>query len=348
MLTKRISIFYDNVIFYLQRHGGVSRYFSEMIKRMANYDDVNVTALKRFGILPRRLTRLNTMFVDFKLANNSYDLYHPTYYSENIKKRKGIKTVITVYDLTHELFLSRFKELGIGIRIKKESILNADHIICISKATKDDLMKIYSIEEKNVSVVHLGLSLTDNDSANMAFDRPHKPYLLYVGKRTGYKNFNILLKAFSLLDIKRDFDLICFGGGRFLPSELSEFRKLKLEKSIKYIEGPDGLLQLYYKNAYIFVLTSLYEGFGLPVLEAMANGCPVIASTGGSIPEIVGDAALLFSPDNTDDLSSCLKRMLDNHIRFTYVTKGKERVKSFSWDATALNTYKIYKRILNA
>lgn len=343
-----MNIFYDNTVFYLQRHGGVSRYFSELIKRIANYNDTNVTALARLNILPRRLLRINAMFIDFKLAARKYDIYHPTYYCDGITKKKSSKIVVTVYDMIHELFSSRFNELGINIGVKKNSILNADHIICISNITKRDLKKIYNITDDRISVVHLGASLNGNSSTNAEFNRPQRPYILYVGKRPSYKNFNILLKVFHLLGLSKDFDLVCFGGGKFLPNEVSEFRRLKLENSIRYIEGPDELLQFYYKNAHMFILPSLYEGFGLSVLEAMVNGCPVIASNGGSIPEIAGDAALLFSPEAADELSSCVKLMLnDSQQRNEYIKKGRERAKNFSWDKTAQETYNVYKKVLN-
>jgi len=344
-----MNIFYDNTIFSIQRYGGVSRYFSEIIKRITEYNDVSVDVFKGLSIPPHRFSKLNSILLDYKLLRNKYDIYHPTYYSALVKKRKGIKTIVTVYDMIHELYSSKFKILDNGINTKKKAILNADHIICISMTTKKDLMKIYNIKDEHISVTYLGMSLNNPDFLSARFDKSEKPYLLYVGRRPDYKNFKILLEAFSALNLKKDFDLVCFGGGMFSKNELAEFKKLQIEDSMKYTEGSDEVLRSYYKNARIFIYPSFYEGFGFPVLEAMANDCMVIASNGGSIPEIAGDAAMLFFPDNVDELSFSIKQAInDSHLREQYIKRGRERVKIFSWDKTAQETYQVYKRALKA
>jgi len=343
-----MNVLYDNMIFHLQKYGGISRYFSEIIKRITEYDDVNVDVFKGLSILPYRFSKLNNILLDCKLFRHKYGVYHPTYYSALVKKRKGIKTIVTVYDMIHELYSSKFKVmLARGIDIKKKSILNADHIICISNTTKKDLMKIYDIKDDCISVIHLGISLNSRDSTPLIFNKPQKPYILYVGMRNSYKNFNVLLNTFNALNLKKDFDLVCFGGGGFFKEEMLEFKNLGLEGSIRHIEGHDELLRAYYKNAGIFVCTSLYEGFGLPVLEAMGNDCMVIASNTGSIPEIAGDAAMFFSPNSIDELCSCLKQIInDNYIKEKYIKRGRERIKLFSWDKTARETYETYKKVL--
>lgn len=344
-----MNIFYDNTIFSIQRYGGVSRYFSEIIKRITEYDDISVDVFKGLSILPHRFSKLNKILLDYKLLRHKYDIYHPTYYSSLVKKRKAIKTIVTVYDMIHELYSSKFKILDNGIDTKKKSILNADHIICISMTTKKDLMKIYNIKDEHISVTYLGMSLNNSDFLSARFDKSKKPYLLYVGRRSDYKNFKILLKAFNALNLKKDFDLVCFGGGMFLKSELVEFKKLQIEDSIKYTEGSDEALCSYYKNAHIFIYPSLYEGFGFPVLEAMSNNCMVIASNGGSIPEIAGNAVMFFSPDKVDELCSCIKQAInDNHLKEEYIKRGRERIKIFSWDKTAQETYQVYKKALKA
>jgi len=346
-----MNICYDNTIFNLQRYGGVSRYFSEIIKRIAKYKDTSVDIFKGLSILQRRFSKFNNVLLDHKLLRHKYDIYHPTYYSALVKKRKGIKAIVTVYDMIHELYSSKFKILDNGIDIKKKCILNADHIICISMTTKRDLMRIYNIKDERISVTYLGVSLNNHEIASLipfARNDMKKPYLLYVGRRPDYKNFSILLNVFKMLNLKNDFDLVCFGGNMFSHDELSEFRKLQLENSIKYIEGPDEILSSYYKNAHIFIYPSIYEGFGFPVLEAMSNDCMVIASSGGSIPEIAGGAAILFSPDNADELGFSIKQAInDSRLREEYIKKGRERARLFSWDKTARETYNVYGKVLN-
>ena len=345
---KYMNIIYDNIIFNLQKYGGISRYFSEIIKRITKYDGARVDIFKGLSIMPRRFSKLRNTFLEYKLFRYKYDIYHPPYYSSWIKKRRGIKTIVTVYDMIHELYSSKFKIFDNGIETKRKSILNADHIICISMTTKKDLMKIYNIKDELISVTYLGTSLNNHNFVPLIFDNFHKPYILYIGNRRYYKNFNILLNAFNMLNLKKDFDLVCFGGGGFLKEEMLEFKNLKLESSIRHIEGHDELLRTYYKNASIFVYPSFYEGFGLPILEAMGNDCAVIASNAGSIPEIAGSAAMFFSPDKVDELCYCLKQIIsNNNIREEYIKRGKERIKLFSWDKTAQETYEVYKKVLS-
>lgn len=343
-----MNIIYDNTIYSLQRYGGVSRYFSELIKRIKGYNDVNVDIFKNLDVLPARLSRINEVLLNYKLFRHKGGLYHPTYYSSFVKKRKGVKTIVTVYDMIHELYLYKFKRFDSDIDVKKRSILNADHIICISAATRKDLMKIYNIKEEDASVIYLGVSLDDGGPGTSVFNKPRRPYILHVGKRGYYKNFNTLLSAFNALGLKKDFDLVCFGGERFSEEEIAEFKRFGMDDSVRYAEGDDRLLKDYYKNACIFIYPSLYEGFGFPLLEAMSNDCMVIASNGGSIPEVAGDAAMFFSPDKVDELCSCIKQVVnDSRLKDEYIKRGKERIRLFSWDKTAEETYNLYKKVLD-
>ena len=295
-----------------------------------------------------KLARLNNILVDWKLFTSKFDIYHPTYYSYAIKKRGNIKTVITVFDMIHELYLSGKENFKNDILIKKKSIMSADHIICISSNTKKDLQEIYNIDDELISVIYLGSPLLRKKFIEVNCSIPGKPYILYVGKRGGYKNFGILLKAFYMSNLKYDYDLVCFGGGKFKREEVLEFENLKLVDSIKHVEGEDNLLQFHYENAHVFIYPSLYEGFGLPALEAMTFGCPVIASNASSIPEIVDNAALLFSPNKVEELSNCIKKIFnDTKIRNDYIEMGKKRCKDFSWEKTVLETFHLYQKLLN-
>ncbi len=230
---------------------------------------------------------------------------------------------------------------------KKYSISRADHIICISEQTKKDLLKFYDVEEKKISVVHLGFSLTN--STKSYTNIINRPYLLYVGKRDGYKNFRDFLKAYSsLTHIKKDYDLVAFGGGRFSKDEELLIKKLNLQKkTIHQIEGDDSILANLYKYASLFVYPSLYEGFGIPPLEAMSFDCPVACSNTSSIPEVVGDAAKLFDPYSVKEIANAIEVVLmDSVLREEMIRKGQERTKLFSWESCAIKTYEIYKGLL--
>jgi len=248
--------------------------------------------------------------------------------------------------MIHEMFLSDYSPFKKDIEIKKSSILNANHVICISHTTKQDLKKIYGIPDNHITVVYLGGAL-NSGRGEVRFTKPNRPYILYVGKRDYYKNFRVLLTTFNNMMLKKEFDLICFGGGRFSESELAGFKKLGVEKAIFYHEGGDDLLRFYYKNSEMFVYTSKYEGFGLPVLEAMDNECVVIASRSGSIAEIAGDAAILFDSDSIAELESGITKVMnDKQVKKEYIAKGRERAKLFSWNNMAYETYKVYEKAL--
>ncbi len=338
-----LKIIYDDTIFNLQKYGGISRYFSEVIRRMKGNAGIDVSVFRGFK---GKLSRLNYIFSDYKINNDRYDIYHPTYYSYSVKKRRPIKTVVTVYDMIHELYLFNMPNLRSDIAVKKKSIMCADHIICISHNTKKDLQKIYNLGDGKISVIYLGVTVK-TDCADKKPNPSDRPYILYVGKRGLYKNFATLIDAFYSLKISADFDLVCFGGGPFLKAEAREFRKLNLQGSVRHAEGPDELLQSYYENASVFVYPSLYEGFGLPALEAMAFGCPVVAADTSSIPEITADAALLFSPQSVTELSSKLRVVInDRRMRDDLIKKGKERSKMFSWEKTAQETLSVYRKLL--
>ncbi len=340
-----MKIIYDNIIFNIQNYGGVSRYFSEIISRIAKFSGAGVSIFKG---MPAKLSRLNPILLDLKLRGRNFDIYHPTYYSPMVKKRSRVKTVVTVHDMTHELFLSNIKIHSNGIPTKKKCIISADHIICVSYNTKKDLQKIYGIEDSRISVIYHGTPFTYDKLQEYKVNGCNKPYLLYVGRRAGYKNFNALLNAFAALDIAGDFDLICFGGGRFTNEESREFKKLNLEKAIKYIEGPPELLKSHYENAFVLVYPSLYEGFGIPVIEAMYFGCPVIASNSSAIPEVAGGAALLFSAHDAGALSDSIRSIInDNKLRNDFIEKGKVRAGFFSWDKAATQTLEVYRKLLN-
>ena len=215
------------------------------------------------------------------------------------------------------------------------------------------MLRIYDIPESNISVAYLGYhSLPDVKSTyidNQTLNNSEKPFLLFVGQRGGYKNFLRFLKSFSISKkLVKDFDIIAFGGGKFSVDERRYISELGLkEKQVKNIQGGDNMLSVLYSKAMLFVYPSLYEGFGLPPLEAMDHSCPVICSNTSSIPEVVGKAALKFSPSNVEDISHAMEKVLYNSsIRADLILAGLEQTKSFSWEKCAADTLEIYRSIL--
>lgn len=363
-----MKLIYDYQIFSLQKHGGISRYFYEIISRLSNNEldsiyaflglNINEYGLENFrgkfsgffgckhAAIPKtgRLFGLvNNLVFSQYISRNAYDVYHPTYYSYLGSNYSG-RRVITVYDMIHEKYPRFFPSLDNTSRLKKAAVEKADGIICISESTKRDLIEIFAVPAQKIKVIYLSNSLIiDPVSIPIVSD----PYILYVGQRNGYKNFDLLLRAFAQSpQIKNNFKIACFGGGNITASEASLLKDLKIDNRIIMLSGSDDKLANLYKYASVFVYPSLYEGFGIPPLEAMHYGCPVLVAKTSSIPEVVGDAGWYFEPGNTEDLAVNLDKMLrDEAILSRLTNRGYQREKHFSWDRCAAETREYYRCI---
>ncbi|MBN1445119.1 MAG: glycosyltransferase family 4 protein [Candidatus Omnitrophica bacterium] len=362
-----MKILFDNQIFFSQRYGGISRYFTELIKHLNQYDDVEAVlpmTLSENIHLPRRLKlpldALCTMdfrgkyrmlrYINKRLSVNvlkkrKYDIFHPTYYdpyylSLDIQK----PVVITVFDMIHELFPSYFPPYDETRDMKKTAVGKADRIIAISQSTKKDLCLQLNVAPEKVTVIYLASSLSNVPLKKTAV--PEK-YLLFVGTRYGYKNFEFFITAIApLLKDKKVF-IFCAGGGAFNESEQKLFAETGLQDYIFYKEVSDEELKYCYKNAIAFVLPSLYEGFGLPVVEAFSCGCPVLLSDCSSLPEVAGDAGLYFNPLSKESIFSAVSIVLDTHFdRQKYIEKGYSLSKNFTWEKTTEKTLSLYRELL--
>jgi glycosyltransferase involved in cell wall biosynthesis len=368
-----MKIIYDYQAFNEQKYGGISRYICEIAKRIAKIEefDINILACsyinkhlesvdpnlvigKQRQHIPKTkllIDKLNAEFSKIWLKYNQPSILHETYYSINSVAPKGCKTVVTVYDMIHEKFNSILnnkldKKLSLA---KIEATKRADHIICISNSTKKDLLEILNINPNKVSVIHLGTSLDKKIQSNSELNAQYQPYILYVGQRGGYKNFARLLEAYaSNQNIKNDFQLICCGAKPFSRDELDLISKLGLnEKKIRHITTNDQTLIELYRQASAFIYPSLYEGFGLPILEAMSLECPVVCSNTSSLPEVAAEAAEYFDPYNTESIANALEKVLYSSERTNNLIElGKHRVKAFSWEACAEQTCALYRSLI--
>ena len=369
-----MKILYDHQIFSRQRYGGISRYFHEISNRIPDLegDEVEIFAPLHVNDYSRasqtnRLTGIRAPklpggalalgVVNMIMGNaivrprKNVAIFHETYYSMFDYAPSSAKRVITVYDMIHELFPESFSKTDMTRRIKQLAVLRADHVICISESTRRDLIRLMDIPIEKTSVVHLGHSLTKTNSQKILFPELRKPYLLYVGKRGGYKNFRCLLFAYGQsARLKREFSLVCFGGGNLTPDELSSLRSLGVNsEDVVCVNGNDAVLAGLYSSAAALIYTSLYEGFGIPPLEAMAHGCPVICTNTSSLPEVVGDAAALFDPHDQDRLRATIENVTSSKEMSTHLTSlGYDRITNFSWDKCARSTLNEYKRVLGS
>jgi glycosyltransferase involved in cell wall biosynthesis len=255
-------------------------------------------------------------------------------------------TVVTVFDMIHERFAELFTEVSTATA-KRVSVLGADAIIAISHHTKQCLIDAYNINPDRITVVHLGVpQLQSHQGAIQAADAL-PPFVLYVGSRRGYKNFNALLHAFARSGLaKQGINLLAFGGGNLSVEERQEALRLGVDRHLIHLEGDDATLVALYQRAQALVYPSLDEGFGLPPLEAMANNCPVIAANAGAIPEVVDTAAYLFDPTDVDDIAAALLSVVTNQdVRQGLIEAGRLRTAHFTLERQARQTLDVYQRV---
>jgi glycosyltransferase involved in cell wall biosynthesis len=251
--------------------------------------------------------------------------------------------------------MPEFNPAGVVTRAqssKYQAVMRADHIVCISESTRSDLLNIFDVDPRKTSVVHLGCELPQKNPQKDDVTQcslPQSPYLLYVGQREGYKNFAALIQALGRsASLKNKIHLVAFGGGPFSEEEQSLLRQSDIGVSfVSQMEGDDALLAQAYQGATALVYPSVYEGFGLPPIEAMAYGCPVISSNTSSMPEVIGSAAESFDPLQIDEISAAIERVVYSDTRRSELIRlGVLRAKLFSWQECASKTATIYRDLL--
>ncbi len=288
------------------------------------------------------------------ISRTNPDIVHETYYARKVIVPASIPTVLTVFDMIQERFACRFPgqfpPRDDIVNRKAAAISRASHVICISENTRRDLLELYKLDSKKVSVVHLGYDLLNGgrDSDRLTFNDT-LPYLLYVGERAGYKNFKALLRAYAGSTwLRNNFRIVCFGGGAFRADEMELAKELAIKPyQLEQVGGGDDVLVSYYQRAAAFIYPSLYEGFGIPPLEAMALGCPVICSNTSSIPEVVGDAGEYFDPERIDSICASVEVVLQSaEKRADLIQKGFRKCNGYSWDRCAAKTLEIYRGLV--
>ena len=363
-----MRVVYDHQIFSAQRYGGVSRYFVELAGRMAERNDCSVGILAfahinahlrgvpsnyvrgiRIPRLPhtdRLRQHVDDALTRVALRFDHPDILHETYYSAVSLSPTGVPTVVTVYDMIHERFPQYFSNAGTITHRKREAVARAAHVICISESTRQDLLERFPVDPSRVSVVYLASSVRCPPNATNTRMKQEARYLLFVGHRGGYKNFVTLLRALPQIPAHlQPIRLILFGGGPLTLSERGEMALLGISETlVSHCEGDDTLLANLYANAAAFVYPSLYEGFGIPVLEAMSCGCPVICGNTSSLLELASGAAELCDTSSAAELAAAITSVIGSSKRSDELRElGANRCVSFSWDRCANETYEIYK-----
>jgi len=353
-------IIFDYNIFFLQKYGGISRYFIELCKQMNNnqidyliqatiyqndYLKKNILNksfnihLKKYPRFSRKIFGLiNKHFLYKSIKRKQVKIFHNTYYG-NFVLDKNIAQISTVYDFTHEIFS---KEYDYKKNIKTNAIKNSNHLICISENTKKDLIKFYNIKPENISVVYLGGNHLPK--VNKVFNE--KPYVLYVGYRENYKDFHVLLETFhSSSRLKKDFDIICFGSSEFNKEEINKISQYKLTDVVRHVKGGDQELSNLYSSASCHIITSKYEGFGITAVEAYNFGCPVIHTGKGSLMEIADINGLYDG--SSENLKNLLEKFLYSNEDKKKMIQNTDKIKEkFTWESCFNDTYNVYKKFL--
>ncbi|HXB67071.1 MAG TPA: glycosyltransferase family 1 protein [Candidatus Acidoferrales bacterium] len=342
----------------MEPYGGISRYFVELASALRSQGvDSRIVAgvhinkyIHNEGTIGLRLPNVRGLRRLARPCNDVLgacysrwvhpDILHKTYYGDHRWQPKS-SVVITIHDMIWERLEGVAHPLS---RAKASWIERADAVVAISEFTRTELLEIYRVPESKVKVIHLASRNFPDRSAIVA--PPKDSYLLYVGVRIWYKNFDRFVKAYSASRIlKQDFRVVCFGK-EFSDQERRLFVELGVQERIVQVQGDDSTLAAYYRNARALVCPSLVEGFGLPVLEAMKCGCPVICSGMASLPEVAGDAAVYFDAGDEESIRVILESALFDDERLkTMVEVGKARALGFSWEKCASETLGVYQAI---
>ena len=286
------------------------------------------------------------------LYKGDYDIVHLTgvhghewVFKECVRLKKPI--IVTCFDLIPEMYYgNKYVQ-----REHDYAYAMATRIIAISQNTKNNLCDFYKVSPEKVDVTHLGCDVEVKSPSELNDSIRKMRYILYVGKRNGYKNFDFFVH--SVVPILRNDSslMVVCTGPSFSKVESDFLEQLGVRPRFVHLFVSDNQFPQLYHNAIAFVFPSLYEGFGLPILDAFANGCPVLLANASCFPEVGGDAALYFNPKDEDDFRRQLLRMIGDddeasNLRADLVARGKERVKLFSWKKCANETAEVYQQAI--
>lgn len=365
-----MRVVFDYQVFAFQKYGGISRYIVRLAEGLGAragcsariiaplHVNAYLDALPRGTVFGRRIgasglnqriaRNVGKRIAPALIAREKPDVVHETYFAATPSAPRRVPTVLTVYDMIHEHFASSYASNDPTRTIKRAAVLRADHVLCISESTRRDLLSFIPEAEGKTSVTLLGFDSFGAEAVGHG-KVTSRPYLLYVGERRRYKNFAGLLKAYaSSARLQASFDIRCFGGGPPADADRGLITELGIAAtSIHFEAGEDSALAAFYSGAAAFVYPSLYEGFGIPPLEAMSTSCPVVASNTSSIPEVCGDAAAYFDPTDPDSICDAIERVtFDTALSADLIDRGHVRLERFSWDRCTDATISAYRALL--
>jgi glycosyltransferase involved in cell wall biosynthesis len=361
-----MRILYDHQVFSLQDAGGASRYHFELIRNLQLLDNIAIEMLiglngsvMPFASLQQMRTRVIGRNTRMKPGLSRYainelwsalaaplegrvEIYHPTLYRALPWVRRK-RLVVTHHDCIHERFPHLFPNAAAIMASKRKLFAQADAILCVSSSSQRDLLHFYDVAESKTHIVHHGFTPLQPVSGGV---EKSVPYLLYVGSRASYKNFGLLVDAFSRSGLASAYRLLAVGGGGFSAQEQERIASYHLGDSITLVpKADDATLARAYRDAALFVYPSMYEGFGFPPLEAMSMGCPVLVSRTSSLPEVCGDAAFYFDSNDADELCHQMQSILGDEQGVASKRRlGQQQVKLYDWSRCAERTLAVYRQ----
>lgn len=356
-----MKILFDHQLFSRQRYGGASKYFVMLLQHLDRelWDTTTILSnnayLEALDLFPVRhwfynhdfrgrgriMSELNKPYTVCRLAKKNYDIYHQTHFDPFGLRWIGNKPMVTTF---HDINFSTINPMPTVEQWQRVSLARADKIIAVSECTKRDMLEIFKVDPQKVEVIYHGIEpAVDSGRPRLV----ENPYILYVGTRVIHKNFNRLAEAFSAISPRYpELRLVCTSKA-FNATEQEMFKRLGIEDKVINISANEEEMNRLYRDALLFCFPSLYEGFGMPILEAMINHCPALISNASCFPEIASDAALYFEAEQTDDLKDKLEQMInDEELRSSLIRKGNQRVKLFSWDKCAREHLEVYKSLM--
>jgi glycosyltransferase involved in cell wall biosynthesis len=367
-----MRIYFDHQITSLQDSGGISRYYFELLRYLAGIPRLDVELAMGFnnstlpfaemcsegarawgwhnGIGPRAARyAFNEIVCSLaRLGSEKIDIYHPTLY-RCMPAVRAKRVVVTHHDCVYERFPGISNRTQQVINAKRKQFERADAIISVSESSKADLIRFYSVDPAKVTIIHHGVRPLHRDSSSERLLKRlvKDPFLLFVGSRASYKNFPALLQAFAQSGLSEDYRLLVIGGGPLSVAEAELCSNLGLLDRITVVaRATDSLLAEAYARAYLLIYPSLYEGFGLPPLEAMTAGCPVLVGDTSSLPEVCGDAAFFFDVSDLNSLTLALIRAVRSDVeRKAVALRGLERSAQFTWERSGQKTLALYQSL---
>lgn len=355
---------FDYAVFNWQKHGGISRYYAGLAELLPDHG-VRARILAPLYISDRlrdlpagvvwgrhvepshRQQRVGAQLGErlhkpLVYLTGARIVHETTFHAHRLAPAR-CAVVLTVYDLIAELNPD-LPECAEQIFHRKGAVARADVIVCISESTRRDLIRFYPEAADKAIVILLGFDagFEAPDARGPLHDRP---YIVYVGMRRDYKNWTGLIEAFGASRrLRAGFDLVCVGDGPFKPTEVALIEREGLTGKVHQRDADDRDLRSWYGHAALFVYPSLYEGFGIPPLEAMAAGCPVVAMDVSSVPEVCGDAAEYGDPQRPETLGPAMENVVFSNARTAELrAAGTRRLARFSWDECARQHSVVYK-----